>query len=81
MYEEMGCDSVGLKETRRSSQSALLPTGHVVYCSGKFRSDGGGKKGQGGVGLVVCKSISHAEVRSTELISDKLLKVTLELCG
>ncbi|CAN0406305.1 unnamed protein product, partial [Ascophyllum nodosum] len=41
----------------------------------------GGKKGQGGVGLVVCKSISRAEVRSTELISDKLLKVTLGLCG
>ena len=24
MYQEMGCDIVGLKETRRSSQSALL---------------------------------------------------------
>ena len=80
MYQEMGCDTVGLKETRRSNQSALLQIVHVVYCSGEFRGDWGGKKSQGGVGLVVRKSISHAEVRSTELISDKLLKVTLELC-
>ena len=38
-------------------------------------------KGQGGVGLAVRKSISRAEARPPEFISDKLLKVTLELCG
>ena len=40
-----------------------------------------GEKGQGGVGLAVCKSFTHAEARSPEFISDGLLKVTLELCG
>ena len=39
------------------------------------------KKGQGGVGLAVRKSISRAEARPPEFISDRLLKVTLELCG
>ena len=39
-----------------------------------------GKKSQVGVGLAVCKSISRAEARSPEFISDRLLKVTLELC-
>ena len=71
----------GLQETRRSGQSALLRAGYVVYCSGESGGEGGGKEGQGGVGLAVCKSISRAEARPPEFISDRLLKVTLELCG
>ena len=56
VYQEMGCDSVGLHETGRSGQSALLEDGYGVYCSGESKGDGGGKKGQGGVGLAFCKS-------------------------
>ena len=41
---------------------------------------GEGKKGQDGVGLDVRKSISRAEARSPELISDRLLKVTIDRC-
>ena len=81
VYQEMGCDIIGLQGTRRSGQSALLQAGHVVYCSGESRGEGGGKKGEGRVGLAVRKSISHAEARPPELISDRLLKVTLELFG
>ena len=81
VYQEMDCDIIGLQETRRSGQSALLQAGYVVYCSGESRGDGEGKKGQGGVGLAVRKSISRAEARPPEFISDRLLKVTLELCG
>ena len=81
MYQEMGCDIIGLQETRRSGQSALLQAGYVVYCSGESGGDGEGKKGQGGVGLAVCKSISRVEVRPPDFISDRVLKVTLELCG
>ena len=77
----MGCDIVGLQETRRSSQSALLQTEYVVYCSGATGGDGGEKRGQGGVGLTFRKGISRAEVRSPECIGDRLLKVKLELCG
>ena len=74
-------DIIGLQETRRNGQSALLQAGYVVYCSGESGGDGEGKKGQGGVGLAVRKSISRAEARPPEFISDRLLKVTLELCG
>ena len=81
VYQEMGCDIIGLQETRRSGQSALLQAGYVVYCSGESGGDGEGNKGQGGVGLAVSKSISRAEARPPEFISDRLLKVTLELCG
>ena len=81
VYQEMGCDIIGLQETRRSGQSALLQAGYVVYCSGESGGDGEGKKGHSGVGLAVRKSISRAEARPPEFISDKLLKVTLELCG
>ena len=81
VYQEMGCDIIGLQETRRSGQSALLQAGYAVCCSGESGGDGEGKKGQGGVGLAVRKSISRAKARPPEFISDRLLKVTLELCG
>ena len=81
VYQEMGWDIIGLQETRRSGQSALLQAVYVVYCSGESGGDGEGKKGQGGVGLAVYKSIPRAEARPPEFIRDRLLKVTLELCG
>ena len=40
VYQEMSCDIIGLQETRRSGQSALLQAGHVVYCSGESGGDG-----------------------------------------
>ena len=40
----------------------------------------GGKKGQGGVGLAGRTSITRA-ARPPEFVSDRLLKVTLELRG
>ena len=77
VYQEMDCDTIGLQETRRSGQSALLQAGYIVYCRGESGGDGEGKKGQGGIGLAVCMSISRAEARSPEFISGRLLKVTL----
>ena len=54
---------------------------YVVYCSGESGGDGEGEKGQSGFVLVVRKSIFRAEARPPEFINDRLLKVTLELCG
>ena len=51
-----------------------------MYCSGECGDENDGKKGQGGVGLAVRTSITHA-ARPPELISDRLLKVTRELRG
>ena len=80
VYDQLGCDVIGLQETRRSRHSAFSQAGHLVYCSGECGDENGGKKGQGGVGLAVRTSITRA-ARPPEYISDRLLKVTLELRG
>ena len=80
VYDRVGCDIIGLQGTRRSGQSAFSQAGYVVYCSGGCGGENDGKKGQGGVGLAVRNSITRA-ARPPEFISDRLLKVTLELRG
>ena len=81
MYDRLGCDVIGLQETRRSSgQSAFSQASYLVYCSGECGDENRGKKGQGGVGLAVRTSITGA-ARPPEFINDRLLKVTLELRG
>ena len=78
--DRLGCDVIGLQETRRSGDSAFSQAGYLVYCSGECGDENGGKKGQGGVGLTVRTSITRA-ARSSEFISDRLLKAILELRG
>ena len=78
VYDRLGCDVIGLQETRRSGHSAFSQAGCLVYCSGECGDENGGKKGQGGVGLAVRTSITRA-ARPPEFTSDRLLKVTLEL--
>ena len=78
--DRQGCDAIGLQETRRSGHSAFSQAGYLVYCSGEYGGENGGEKGQGGVGLAVRTSITCV-ARPPEFISDRLLKVTLELRG
>ena len=80
VYDRLGCNVIGLQETRRSGHSAFSQAGYLVYCSGECGDENGGKKGQGGVGPAVKTSITRA-ARPPEFISDRLLKVTLELRG
>ena len=81
MYDRLGGDFIGLQETRRSGHSAFSQAGYLVYCSGECSGENGcGKKGQGGVGLAVRTSITRA-TRLPEFISDRLLKVALEIRG
>ena len=80
MYDRLGCDVIGLQETRRSGHSVFSQAGYLVYCSGECGGKNSGKKVQGGVGLAVRTSITRA-ARPPEFISDHLLKVTLELHG
>ena len=80
VYDRLGCDVIGLQETRRSGHSAFNQVGYLVYCSRKCGNKNSGKKGQGRVGLAVRTSITCA-ARPPEFISDRLLKVTLELRG
>ena len=79
VYDRLGRDVICLQETRRSGHSAFSQAGYLVYCSsGECSGESGGNKGQGGVGLAVRTSITRA-ARPPEFISDRLLKVTLEL--
>ena len=78
--DRLGCDVIGLQETRRSGHPAFSQAGYLVYCSGECGGENGGKKGQGRVGLAVRYSVTRA-ARPPELINDRLLKVTLELRG
>ena len=80
VYDWLGCDVIGLQETRRGGHSVFSQAGYLVYCSGESGDKNGGKKGQGGVGLAVSTSITCAAC-PPEFISDPLLKVTLELRG
>ena len=80
VYDRLGCDVIGLQETRRSGHSAFSQAGYLMYCSGECGDENNGKKGQGGVALAVKTSITRA-ARPPEFISDRLLKVTLELRG
>ena len=82
VYDRLGCDVIGLQETRRSGHSAFTQVGYctVLYCSGEYDGDNGGKRGQGGVGPALRTSIRRA-ARPPEFISDRLLKVTLRLRG
>ena len=80
VYDRLGCDVIGLQEIRRSGHSAFSQAGYLVYCSCECGGENGGKKGQGGVGLAVRTFITRA-ARPPECISDRLLKVTLELRG
>ena len=80
VYDRLGCDVIGLQETRRSGHSAFSRAGYLVYCSGECGDENGEKKGQSGVGLAMRTSITRA-ARPPGCISDRLLNVTLELRG
>ena len=80
VYDRLGCDVIGLQETRRSGYSAFIQASDLVYCSDECGGENGGKKAQGGVGLAVRTSITRA-ARPPEFIRDRLLKITLELRG
>ena len=80
VYDRLGCDSIGLQETCRSGNPAFNQAGYFMYCSCECGGENGGKKRRGGGWLSVRTSITRS-ARPPELISDRLLKVKLELHG
>ena len=72
---------IGIQGTRRSGQWIFEEAGNTVYCSGE--SGGESQKiGQGGVGLAVKQTFgTQTTTRPLEFITDRLLKVTLDLRG
>ena len=81
MHGRLGCDVIGLQDTRRSGHSAFSQADYLVYCGGECGGENGGKKGKSGVGLAVIRASLTRAARPPEFISDPLLKVTLELRG
>ena len=51
--QELGCDVIGLEETRRDGQSTFTAAGYTVFCSEAGGSNYEKKKATHGVGLAV----------------------------
>ena len=81
--QELGCDVVGLQETRRDGHSTFTAAGYTIFCSG---ADGSKheRKGTHGVGLAVRESIVAGVGKDglvVECVSARLMKVRIQLEG
>ena len=45
VYDRLGCDVIGLQETRCSGHSVFSQVGYSVYCSRECGGENGGEKG------------------------------------
>ena len=75
----LGCDVIGLQETRRPGRTELAAAGYRVFCSGVDGSTGWA--GQHGVGLAVKESIIREGTWTQELTSERLMSMTFNLTG
>ena len=78
---ESGCDVIGLQETRRGAQGAVVHEEHVVMWSG-CRDGTSDKKGVHGVGLAIKQHIwdgLEEEDKTVERFGPRLMKVRLQL--
>ena len=75
----LGCDVIGLQETRRPGQTEFAAAGYRVFCSGVDGSTG--RAGQHGVGLAVKESIIRGATWTQELTNERLMSMTFNLTG
>ena len=75
----LGCDVIGLQETRRPGRTEFATAGYRVFCSGVDGSTG--RAGQHGVGLAVKKSIIREATWTRELTNERLMPMTFNLTG
>ena len=75
----LGCDVIGLQETRRPGRTEFATAGYRVFCSGVDGSTG--RAGQHGVGLVVKESIIREATWTQELTNERLMWMTFNLTG
>ena len=69
----LGCDVVGLQETRRPGRTEPATAGYRVFCSGVDGSTG--RAGQHGVGLAVKESIIREATWAQELTNERLMSL------
>ena len=75
----LGCDVIGLQETRRPGRSQFAAAGFRVFCSGVDGSSG--RAGQHGVGLAVKESIIREATWTQELTNERLMPMSFNLTG
>ena len=75
----LGCDVIGLQETRRPGRTEFTAAGYRVFYSGVDGSTG--RAGQHGVGLAVKESIIRGATWTQELTNERLMSMTLNLTG
>ena len=74
----LGCDVIGLQETRRPERTEFATAEYRVFCSGV---DGNSGRGQHGVGLAVKESIVREATWTQELTNERLMSMTFNLTG
>ena len=75
----LGCNVIGLQETRRPGRTEFDAAGYRVFCSGVDESSG--RAGQHGVGLAVKESIVREATWTQELTNERLMSMTFYLAG
>ena len=75
----LGCDVIGLQETRRPGRTDFAAAGYRVFCSGVDGNSG--RAGQHGVGLAVKKSITREATWTPELTNERLMSMTFNFTG
>ena len=75
----LGCDVIGLQETRRPGPTEFATAGYRVFCSGVDGSTG--RAGQHGVRLAVKESIIREATWTQELTNERLMSMTFNLTG
>ena len=75
----LGCDVIGLQETRRPVRTEFAAAGYRVFCSGVDGNSG--RAGQHGVGLAVKESIIRKATWTQELTNERLMSMTFNLTG
>ena len=76
---QLGCDFIGLQETRRSGKTEFCAGGYRVFGSGQEETEG--RQGLYGVGLSVKESICRKSVYTLHLIDQRLMSMRFELSG
>ena len=78
-YKVLGCDIIGLQETRRPGRTEFAAAGYRVFCSGVDGNSG--RAGHHGVGLAVKECIIREPTWTQELTNERLMSMTFNLTG
>ena len=74
---QLGCDFIGLQETRRSGKTELSAAGYRVFCSGQEETEG--RERLYGVALTVKESTCRKSVYTRRLVDERLTSMRFEL--